>query len=173
MNQLFACRERESYSQSRFSIAFRVHSGQKKDVFVSFFDCGCSVDEVMAILNKYKEQNSTVILSDGTELGGNSGGGLSYQEVSGLLRRSLDALVTARADHIHEHGRNQSIPAASVQLTASILSNDLVNSRTVSDHEAFMQRVHTLIQQRVSEATKAKDSNSQHPPNGMVPGVVQ
>lgn len=115
----------------------------------------------MAILNKYKQQNSTVILSDGTELGANSGGSLSFQEMSGLLSRAFDAVTTARNDHISEHGRNKTIPAASSDLIDAILANDLHNARTLSDHEAFMQRVHGLILQRA--AATAADLTPQIP----------
>jgi hypothetical protein len=53
--------------------------GQKKDVYVNFFDCSLSIDNVMQILNTYKNQNAKVILPDGTDLGTNAGGGLTYQ----------------------------------------------------------------------------------------------
>jgi hypothetical protein len=114
----------------------------------------------MAILNKYKQQNSTVILSDGTELGANSGGSLSYQEVSGLLSRALEALITARGDHIQKHGRSEVIPAASSDLIEAILGNDLHNNRTLMDHVAFVQSVNDLILQRAAEALKSVDPAS-------------
>jgi hypothetical protein len=136
-------------------LIYSSHSGQKKDVFVRFFDCGRSVDEVMAILNKYKQQNSTVILSDGTELGANSGGSLSYQEVSGLLSRALEALVTARADHIQKYGRNEAIPAASSELIDAILSDDLHGGRAYNDHVAFMESMNALILQQAEEMAES------------------
>lgn len=99
--------------------------GQKKDVFVNFFDCGGSIDEVMAMLNKYKSQNASVVLTDGTELGANSGGNLSYQEVSGLLSRALEAVASNRAGHINLHGRSSLLPATGQALIQAVLDNSV------------------------------------------------
>lgn len=81
------------------------------------------MDEVMAILNKYKSQNASVVLTDGTELGANSGGNLSYQEVSGLLSRALEAVSSNRADHVNLHGRSSLLPATGQALIQAVLDN--------------------------------------------------
>jgi hypothetical protein len=99
--------------------------GQTKDVFVKFFDCGGSIDEVMAILNKYKSHNATIVLADGTELSTNSGGGMSYQEVSGLLSRALEAVCSNRTDHINLHGRTTLLPGTSEELIRAVLDNTM------------------------------------------------
>ena len=53
--------------------------GQKKKVYVKFFDCAGSIDQVMCILNKHKAENATIVLADGTELGANSGEERNFQ----------------------------------------------------------------------------------------------
>ena len=130
--------------------------GQKKDVYVNFFDCGLSIDEVMSVLNKYKSQNAKVILPDGTDLGTNAGGGISYQEISGLLSRAINGIVTAREDHIEENGPGKLIPCASGHLIDSILQDTLVHGRTAAEHEAAKQRWLHAEQQSI-ESTKLEN----------------
>ena len=97
--------------------------GQKKDVFVKFFDCGGSLDEVMAILNTYKSSNAKVVLADGTDLGTHGGGGLSYQELNGLLSRAMMAVAGSRSDHLNKHGRTERVPGTSNEIIQAVLHN--------------------------------------------------
>jgi hypothetical protein len=98
--------------------------GQEKDVFVEFFDAAGSVDECMRMLNEYKSQNSRVILADGTELGANTGGNLSYREISGLLSRALLGIAMCRSYNIQQNGRGALIPATHEQIIDHILTGE-------------------------------------------------
>lgn len=97
--------------------------GQKKDVFVNFFDCGGSMDEVMRMLNTYKSQNASILLADGTELGAGNGGGMSYQEVSGLLARAIEAIGSFRSDHMIKNGAATFVPGISQELVDAVLNH--------------------------------------------------
>jgi hypothetical protein len=127
--------------------------GQTKDVFVKFFDCGGSIDEVMAILNKYKSHNATIVLADGTKLGANSGGGMSYQEVSGLLSRALEAVCSNRMDHINQHGRTTLLPGTNEGLIRAVLDNTV---------QKFKKELATLRDSMPEDISSDPGSNSEN-----------
>lgn len=114
--------------------------GQHKDVYVSFFDSSSSIDEVMVILNKHKSQNAKVILADGTDLGANSGGGLTYQELSGILSRAVDVVSNCRADRIRDNGPDALLPQLGDEHIDAILKDHLVSGRTHAEHEIAKAR---------------------------------
>jgi hypothetical protein len=76
----------------------------------------------MRMLNDYKSQNSKVILADGTDLGANSGGNLSYREISGLLSRALECIAMCRSYNIQQNGKCAMIPATDERIIEHILS---------------------------------------------------
>lgn len=78
-----------------------------------------------------------MILADGTELGANSGGNLSYQEVSGLLSRALQGICMSRQYHILKNGKNALIPATHPDLIEAILNNSLE-----SDFRPMIEALH-------------------------------
>lgn len=98
--------------------------GQTKDVFVEFFDAAGSVDESMRLLNEYKSFNSKLILADGTQLGANAGGNLSYKEISGLLFRALKGISMCRAYNIQHNGVGAMIPATHERMLDHILTGE-------------------------------------------------
>lgn len=75
--------------------------GQKKDVFVSFFDSLGTIDIGMMLTNKYKQENSAILLADGTDLGE---GALSFRELNGAMRTLLDRLSLDRKAHVSDWG---------------------------------------------------------------------
>lgn len=59
--------------------------GQQKQVNVFFADVATTVDEAMAFINFAKATNASIILADGTQLGRNDDGSLSFKDLAGLF----------------------------------------------------------------------------------------
>jgi SNF2 family DNA or RNA helicase len=63
----------------------RVHRiGQERDVKIVYLDVALSVDCVMKIVNEYKLDNASVLLADGTSLGG-AASSVGYKDLSGVM----------------------------------------------------------------------------------------
>lgn len=71
--------------------------GQKRDVFVSFFDCLGTMDVGMMLMNRYKRENSAILLADGSELGD---GNVSFRQLNGMMRHVLMSLSAGRSRHV-------------------------------------------------------------------------
>lgn len=76
--------------------------GQKKDVFVSFFDSVGTIDVGMMLTNKHKKENSAILLADGTVLGE---GSMSFRQLQGVMRNLIAAQQTERIAHVEKFGR--------------------------------------------------------------------
>jgi len=87
----------------------RVHRiGQKKKVEIAYLDIDNTIDVVMKAINELKEGNASVLLADGTSLGG-SVSGVGYRELSGVIGNSLKAIRETRNTIIEGNtiGENQ------------------------------------------------------------------
>ena len=99
--------------------------GQEKDVHVVYFDSAATIDEMMAELNKRKKQNSAILLADCVEIGHRQG--LSYTELSGLIRSTLDAIRSYRTAWLQvdpEGRKDQPIPPVPQEII-----NDAINGK--------------------------------------------
>lgn len=96
--------------------------GQKKDVFVSFFDSLGTIDIGMMLTNKYKQENSAILLADGTDLGD---GAMSFRELSGVMRTLLERLAIGRRSHVTDFG-----PTTPFQRVEDSVMQDIVRQIT-------------------------------------------
>ena len=71
--------------------------GQTKPCRVTFLDAQDTFDTVVKQMMEAKLRNSEVILSDGESIGGQTGGGLSYEELSKTISRSVNKMIAARS----------------------------------------------------------------------------
>ena len=76
--------------------------GQEKDVSVQFFDCIGTIDIGMMLTNKYKKENSAILLADGSELGE---GAMNFRQLNGVMKGILTALGAERRGHVETLGR--------------------------------------------------------------------
>ncbi|KAK7249318.1 hypothetical protein SO694_00047228 [Aureococcus anophagefferens] len=80
-----------------FQAQARCHRiGQDKEVDVSFFDATCTLDEVMAEINKLKEGNADVVLADGSAVGAPAAGALTFADLTGVLGKKLKEIAARR-----------------------------------------------------------------------------
>lgn len=79
--------------------------GQEKPVEVVYFDCAGTIDESMAMINLMKKDNSAVLLADGFEIGNLQG--LSYNDLSGFLGKSLTEIRRYRHEWLSTKGNNE------------------------------------------------------------------
>lgn len=77
--------------------------GQTNDVFVSFFDSVATIDIGMMLTNKYKQENSAILLADGTDLGD---GAMSFRQLNGVMRSLLERLASDRRTHVEDWGND-------------------------------------------------------------------
>ena len=85
--------------------------GQKRLTYISYFDCGATIDEAMAVLNEIKQRNSALILAEDVEIGNQNAGGLSYQDLQGHLSRLMGSIRSHRQEFLAlESNENQPIP---------------------------------------------------------------
>ncbi|KAH8063264.1 ATP binding protein [Aureococcus anophagefferens] len=83
--------------QVHFQAQARCHRiGQDKEVDVSFFDATCTLDEVMAEINKLKEGNADVVLADGSAVGAPAAGALTFADLTGVLGKKLKEIAARR-----------------------------------------------------------------------------
>lgn len=75
--------------------------GQKKDVFVNFFDCVETIDIGMMLTNKNKKTNSAILLADGTELGD---GNMTFRQLQGVMRNLIAEQQKKRILHAAVNG---------------------------------------------------------------------
>lgn len=88
----------------------RVHRiGQTKDTKISYLDVALSVDSVMKIVNEYKMDNASVLLADGSSLGGMATA-VGYKDLSGVIGNSMKAIRDMRRNAIASN--EQGLPIA-------------------------------------------------------------
>ncbi|KAH8070923.1 ATP binding protein [Aureococcus anophagefferens] len=114
--------------QVHFQAQARCHRiGQDKEVDVSFFDATCTLDEVMAEINKLKEGNADVVLADGSAVGAPAAGALTFADLTGVLGKKLKEIAARRQGELGGGGGGEKKPKVepkreSVDLTASAAS---------------------------------------------------
>jgi len=78
--------------------------GQKhSSVNVFFADVATTVDEVMAYLNLVKSTNAKILLADGSEMARTAEGGVSFQDLAGMVGDLVRAVKSLRQARAREH----------------------------------------------------------------------
>lgn len=160
---------------------------QEKDVFVTYFDCASTVDEVrllvawllfpplseyasesssptidkrqaMAELNRQKQDNSKILLADVLGGLGNGQQGLSYRDLSGMLGSLISTISTFRTAWLAAPG-NQDKPIPPIP--ESMIKNAVAGKR------ARLSDVERAIKGDSSTCTNPSDST------GSTPGALK
>ena len=89
--------------------------GQTRAVDVSFVDVNMSIDQVMAQMNNAKAGNASIILADGSRIGGAGGSSTpSFRDLSGFLLSAMKSIRAQRVAHFAASGPSALFPPATL-----------------------------------------------------------
>ena len=89
--------------------------GQTRAVDVSFVDVNMSIDQVMAQMNNAKAGNASIILADGSRIGGAGGSSTpSFRDLSGFLLSAMKSIRAQRVAHFAASGPSALSPPATL-----------------------------------------------------------
>lgn len=139
---------------------------QKKEVEVTYFDASMTVDEIMNTLNVQTSSSDTVRLVDGTEVGKKEPT-IKYDNLSGEIRRMLDAVKRERKIHLEQNPENAFIPCKADLIEAGKEKENV----PVLDVRSTVPRPQSLKPQALGDASNktrrvsfASPASNQHLP---------
>ena len=99
--------------------------GQTRAVDVSFVDVNMSIDQVMAQMNNAKAGNASIILADGSRIGGAGGSSTpSFRDLSGFLLSAMKSIRAQRVAHFAASGPSALSPPATLDAGGGATSKE-------------------------------------------------
>ena len=119
--------------------------GQKKNVFVSYFDASATVDQAMVHINNVKKANAVTLLADGIDVG-SGGQNLTYEDLSGTLSSVVSGIRAYRNAFLAQSGNgNLPIPPFDFEQIKAIVAGrySQLKAGTSGNDQAFDLEKHS------------------------------